>query len=247
MVVDQIRNCRRVAEVATSVELPEATVFEWVRQDKIDRVGSTGTSTNESSKLRAAKRRIAKLEVELATVKRASELFTAGRSDGQMMRPKDCGPIVERLAEESECIKRVCRILGLPSSTFLCWRRRPTSARSVRRAWLTDVICQIHAESWETYGARRIKAELADIYGQVVIKKLIRSVMAEQGICGLPSRRRRRTNQVHLPSFDDLVNRDFERDGPNHLWMTDITQHPTRGRKVHCCCVLDAWSRRVVG
>ena len=37
MVVDQVRNGKRVAEVAASVELCEATVFRWVRQDKIDR------------------------------------------------------------------------------------------------------------------------------------------------------------------------------------------------------------------
>jgi transposase InsO family protein len=31
------------------------------------------------------------------------------------------------------------------------------------------------------------------------------------------------------------------------LWLTDITEHPTRDGKVYCCVVLDAYSRRVVG
>jgi len=31
------------------------------------------------------------------------------------------------------------------------------------------------------------------------------------------------------------------------LWVTDITEHPTREGKVYCAVVLDAWSRRVVG
>ena len=43
------------------------------------------------------------------------------------------------------------------------------------------------------------------------------------------------------------MNREFDRDGPNQLWMTDITEHPTREGKLYCCAVLDAWSRRVVG
>jgi transposase InsO family protein len=43
------------------------------------------------------------------------------------------------------------------------------------------------------------------------------------------------------------VNRDFDRDGPNQLWMTDITEHPTREGKVYCCVALDAWSRKVLG
>jgi transposase InsO family protein len=66
-----------------------------------------------------------------------------------------------------------------------------------------------------------------------VNKKLIRSIMAEQGISGLPTRRRRKANQAYQPTFDDLVNRDFERDGPNQLWMADITEHPTREGKVY--------------
>ena len=46
---------------------------------------------------------------------------------------------------------------------------------------------------------------------------------------------------------EDLVNRQFSRDGPNRLSMTDITEHPTREGKLYCCAVLDAWSRKVVG
>jgi hypothetical protein len=45
----------------------------------------------------------------------------------------------------------------------------------------------------------------------------------------------------------DLVRREFGRDSPNQLWMTDITEHPTREGKVYCCVVLDAFSRLVVG
>ena len=37
------------------------------------------------------------------------------------------------------------------------------------------------------------------------------------------------------------------RDQPNQLWMTDITEHPTREGKLYCCVVLDAFSRMVVG
>ena len=78
MVIEQVRNGRRVADVAARVEVPEATVFRWVRQDRIDRGQIPGASSQESTERRAAKRRIAELEAELATVKRASELFAPG-------------------------------------------------------------------------------------------------------------------------------------------------------------------------
>ncbi|MGH3452377.1 MAG: IS3 family transposase, partial [Haloechinothrix sp.] len=46
---------------------------------------------------------------------------------------------------------------------------------------------------------------------------------------------------------DDLVNRRFTVSGPDRLWVSDITEHPTATGKVYLGVVLDAWSRRVVG
>ena len=46
---------------------------------------------------------------------------------------------------------------------------------------------------------------------------------------------------------DDLVNRKFHRLRPNSLWVTDITERPTREGKVYCCAVMDTYSRKIVG
>jgi putative transposase len=51
------------------------------------------------------------------------------------------------------------------------------------------------------------------------------------------SRRPRPKHQT--PTAGDLVNRAFARDAPNLLWVTDITEHPTREGKVYCAVVLD--------
>jgi putative transposase len=243
MVIEQVRSGKSVAEVAASVEVPESTVFRWMRQDRIDRGELVGVSTAENAKLRAARRRIAELEAELATVKRASELFAQGR----VMRPKALFGIVETLAHEGHGTKRVCRLLHVAPSGFFRWRVKPPSHRTIRRAWLSDVIAEIHVQSRRTYGWRRVRAELDDAYGQRVNKKLIQQVMRELGITGLPARRRGKPNLINRETTVDLVNRDFGRDGPNQLWMTDLTEHPTREGKLYCCVVLDAWSRKIVG
>ena len=71
--------------------------------------------------------------------------------------------------------------------------------------------------------------------------------MSELGIKGLPTRRVPKGARVGAVSSLDLVGRKFRREGPNQLWMTDITEHPTREGKLYCCVVLDAFSRLVVG
>ena len=53
-----------------------------------------------------------------------------------------------------------CRVLEVSESGFYAWRSRPPSARSIRHAWLTDIICQVHQQSRGVHGARRVHAEL---------------------------------------------------------------------------------------
>ena len=109
------------------------------------------------------------------------------------------------------------------------------------------MVIQIWEESRRTYGARRVRAEPDDAHDQNVNLKLVRSIMREQAITGLPARRRYKRSGSNRYTGTDLVNRAFDRDGPNQLWMTDITEHPITESRVFCCAVLDAWSRRIVG
>jgi transposase InsO family protein len=82
--------------------------------------------------------------------------------------------------------------------------------------------------------------------GIAISGKTVHKLMVEGGLAGLPLRRRRKS-LVNVATFEDLVQRNFTRDAPDQLWVTDITEHPTREGKVYCCVVLDAHSRRVVG
>jgi len=50
-----------------------------------------------------------------------------------------------------------------------------------------------------------------------------------------------------IATADDLVHRKFHRLSPNELWITDITEHPTREGKIYCCAVMDTFSRKIVG
>ena len=139
-----------------------------------------------------------------------------------------------------------CRIVGVSVSEFYAWRTRTPSARSVRHAMLADVIRVVHDESRQTYGARRVHAELVLGRQMTVARCTVELVMRRLGLAGLPGRPKFR-KIPNTPTAEDLVNRDFARTEPNRLWLTDITEHRTREGKVYCAVVLDAFSRRVVG
>jgi len=64
-----------------------------------------------------------------------------------------------------------------------------------------------------------------------------------QGLSGRPQYRR----IPNVATAEDRVQRQFDREGRDQLWVTDITEHPTREGKVFCAVALDTFSRRVVG
>jgi putative transposase len=102
-------------------------------------------------------------------------------------------------------------------------------------------------EEFECYGYRRVGAELRH-QGIVVNAKKIRRLMREHNL--QPKRRRRfvaTTDSDHdQPIFVNLT-KDLVVDGPNRLWVADITYVAIAIGFVYLAVILDAWSRRVVG
>ena len=150
------------------------------------------------------------------------------------------------MAAEGLPVEVSTRVCGVSVSGYYEWRSRAPSARSIRHAWLTDQIIEVHTASRGTYGSRRVHAELTLGRGVQVGYHAVTMLMARAGLHGLPGGRRRRKPSGG-PTALDLVDRNFARTEPDQLWVTDITEHPTREGKVYCCVVLDAYSRRVVG
>ncbi len=146
-------------------------------------------------------------------------------------------------------VRAMCRVLGLSPSGYYAWLERPPSARARRDAELAAKITQIHADNRQVYGRPRIFAELKE-EGERVGEKRVGRLMRQEGIWGVS--RRSKGPKTTKRSADarpaaDLVERDFTADGPDQLWVSDITYIPTWAGFLYLAVVLDAWSRRIVG
>ena len=142
----------------------------------------------------------------------------------------------------------MCDTLGLSTSGYYEWLDRPPSARAVANAELLERIRDVHRFSRETYGRPRLYAELRDD-GVLVNHKRVGRLMSENGIVGATRRRKWRTTKRDRDArpAPDLVERNFVAEGPNRLWVADITYVPTWAGSLFLAVVIDAWSRRVVG
>ncbi|WP_184778471.1 IS3 family transposase [Amycolatopsis jiangsuensis] len=239
-VLDLIEAGRKVADVAHDLGLSDQTIYSWRRQDRIDRGLESGLTSAEKAELTAAKKKIAELESELAVHRRATELLK------EAVRPKARYAAIAAMTEEGLPAQLACRVLGVSESGFYARRSRSPSARSIRHAWLTDLITEIHQNSQGRYGARRVHAELRLGRGIQVGHGAVEMLMRRARLVGAMRRPRwKRTKPDEIAK--DLVKRDFTAAGPNRKWLTDITEHRTREGQVYCAVVLDVYSRRVVG
>jgi transposase InsO family protein len=155
--------------------------------------------------------------------------------------------VIEAVTGQGINVRQACIALGVSPSGYYAWKGRPDAPRTLRRIWLAGEIADVHKESGGTYGALRVTAELNYGRGISVGHNAVGDIMRRLGLKGLPRRRLPRGAKLHAVTSLDLVGRKFRRDRPNELWVTDITEHPTREGKVYCCVVLDTFSRRVVG
>lgn len=143
----------------------------------------------------------------------------------------------------------LCRLLQVSRSGFYAWNDRPLSARAREDIAVMAQIRVIHQRSRGVYGAPSILAELADDHDIRIGCKRVARLMRAADLRGITPRRFVRTT-VMDPLAEralDRVDRQFTADGPDRLWVADITYIPTWSGFLYLAAVLDVWSRRIVG
>ncbi len=146
-------------------------------------------------------------------------------------------------------VSAMAHVLGVSRAGFYAWLSRPASDHAQADAALLKRIRTVHATARETYGSPRVHAELR-AGGEKHGRKRIARLMREAGLVGASRRRHgpvttRRDNDAR--PAPDLVDRKFTAEGPNQLWVADITFVPTATGFLYLAVVLDAWSRKIVG
>jgi putative transposase len=146
-------------------------------------------------------------------------------------------------------VSTMARVLGVSQAGFYAWLARPASAHALADATLLKRIRTVHATSREPYGSPRVHAELR-ARGEKHSRKRLARLMRHAGLVGASRRRHgpvtTRRDKETRPA-PDLMDPKFTAEGPNQLWVADITFVPTAAGFLYLAVVLDAWSRKIVG
>jgi putative transposase len=154
-------------------------------------------------------------------------------------------PLVLDLAADKIPVAVTCRVLGFSKQAFYAWRQNPVSQRDWDEAHLINAALDVHADD-PAFGYRFIADELAAA-GITAGENKVARLCSQQQIWSVFSKKRGLTRRPGPPVHDDLVRRQFTADGPDQLWLTDITEHPTAEGKLYLCAVKDVYSNRITG
>jgi len=145
-------------------------------------------------------------------------------------------------------VKKMCEVLEVSRGGFYAWLRNPESARSrSNRALLTEIRI-VFDRSRQTYGSPRMTEELNDS-GLFCSQNRVARLMRLSGIRAIGKRKYRvTTDSKHShPVAENLLNRDFDVDHPNEVWLSDITYIWTSEGWLYLAGVIDLYSRMLVG
>lgn len=145
-------------------------------------------------------------------------------------------------------ITKMCTWAEVSRSGYYDWLDRPTSATTLRREYLMDLIKALFDDSDATYGYRRIHASLARMGDQASLE-LVRRLMRELGLVPCQPRPFRPTTTVPGSDTDapDLLSRDFIASRPGIKLVTDITYIATGQGWLYLAAVIDCATKACVG
>ena len=143
---------------------------------------------------------------------------------------------------------KLCRVLEVSRSGYYAWDNRPKSARAIENEIIIKQIKAIHKKKRQTYGSRKMTAEIRRS-GKVINHKRIERLMKETGIRSkIAKKYKATTNSKHsLPVAENLLNREFKADKPNQKMVSDITYLWTDEGWLYIAAVMDLYGQKIVG
>ncbi|MFI1312345.1 IS3 family transposase [Streptomyces albidoflavus] len=233
-------------QIAADFGVHPITLSKWLRRADTDESGAKpATASGESAELREARKRIRLLEQENEVLRRAAAYLS------QANLPKMMYLLVRELAAAAAPhrvpVAVTCRVLNLARQPYYRWLARPVSDAELAEAYRADALFDAHRDDPE-FG-HRFLADEARAAGEAMAERTAWRICRDNRWWSAFGKRRGRGKNAKAgpPVHDDRVRRDFTADGPNRLWLTDITEHATGEGKLYLCAVKDVYSGRIVG
>lgn len=144
--------------------------------------------------------------------------------------------------------ERMSKMLGVSRSGYYRYAKKKPSQRLLEEERLIMKIKAIYEASRQTYGSPRIHAELKD-QGETCSRQRVAKLMKKAGIMAKMTKKFKVTTKANpkAKAAPNLLEQNFTAEHPNRRWVADITYVWTLEGWLYVACVLDLFSRKIVG
>lgn len=236
--VEQYYNGDSVSDICLQHSIPRSTFYTWVKPFRTTYTqAGYEVNTNELMKLR---KRVAKQEQIISVLKTIDCLSSA--------------PLKEKLYALEKLhgkysVHDLCEALGVSRGTYynhVLRNKKKDTSYQARRDELSQQILQIFDDSRQIFGAKKIKAILAE-HGIHTSDRMVSELMQEMNLASIRTDSKKIYNQRNKKKKKkDLLNMNFSVHAPNQVWVCDITSFSINEKTHYICAILDLYSRKVV-
>ena len=223
-----------VAEVSKRLGVSPHSLYAWKKK-----FSQPSGGDDKDSEIRRLKRELVRVTEERDILKKSHRVFRQG-----------CKVRYAFVAEHRPLfsVRAMCRCLRIQPSGFYAWLKNPLSKRAKEDARQTELIRKSWKESGRVYGYRKLHDDLLD-QGETICPNRVARLASLAGIKTQIGYKRRPGSHGGKPSLvvDNTLDRQFDVDAPDRIWVTDITYIRTLEGFAYLAVIIDLYSRRVVG
>ncbi|MDY4192403.1 MAG: IS3 family transposase [Oscillospiraceae bacterium] len=183
----------------------------------------------------------------------------AERLEGMLNILKTCGcaphdplPIRLKISEQlyhegNYSVRMICEALDIPRGTFynhVLRNKRGESSYEKRKEELRIRIREVYEESNQIFGSPKIAAVLQS-EGIKVSKEYVRQLMREMGLESIRKSAKKQYMDEARKTLN-VVNREFNVDKPNQVWVSDVTYFKLNNMQFYICVIMDLFARKVI-
>ena len=146
---------------------------------------------------------------------------------------------------ERYSITEMCQFFGVSRSGYYDYVKRLD--QPAHDAALAEIIRKQQEKCDKTYGCRRMWKWLKKVRKIHRNPKTILRIMKKYDLLSEIRRRRRwRQMSAQTHKYDNLLNREFHADQPNHKWVTDISYIRTRQGVLYLSIIRDLFDNSII-
>ena len=142
----------------------------------------------------------------------------------------------------------MCKVMKVNLSSYYHWIKSGCVIKKTDKK-VNELIEVIFIQGRLNYGTRRIQDKLIELYGLIISRKRIASIMKDLNLKVKMKRRFKNTTDSNhnLPIAANILNRDFYASNPDEKYVGDITYIQTGEGWLYLATVIDLYSRKIVG